>query len=66
MDILEEHIMEEIYPNIEGEEDTRISYDREEHQREVKYKENEDLRKVHALMQGLYMKQKDASIKRGF
>ena len=31
MDILEEHIMEEIYPNIEGEEDTRISYDREEH-----------------------------------
>ena len=31
MDMLEEQVMEEIYPNIEGEEDTRISYDREEH-----------------------------------
>ena len=31
MDMLEEQVMEEIYPNIEGEEDTRLSDDREEH-----------------------------------
>ena len=59
MNIAEKQVTEERDPNIEWEEDFRISNDREEHWKEVEEKENDERGNCNALMWGFYMKEKE-------
>ena len=52
----EEQVMEERDPDIEWEEDFRISTDREEHWKEIEEEDNKDRGKVHALWWEVYLR----------
>ena len=66
VNIAEKQAMEERNPNIEQEEDLRISNDWVEHWKEVEEKENEERGKFHSLRWEVYMKQKEELKKREF
>ena len=54
--MLEEQVLEEIFPDLEKEEDIRIPDIREEHWRDVYDDNTKDRSKVHALRFDIYMK----------
>ena len=61
-DHLDQLVSEEIDPDLNEEQDTRIYTIREEHQRDV-YEEGDDKKKIHAPRWGVYVEDKEDFIK---
>ena len=64
-DMLEDHVVEDRYPDLNEEEDIRLDAIREEHWRDFA-EECDDKRRIHALRWEVYIKDKENLIKREF